>query len=61
MAEDQSQLRADRDNDSAAVEHTVDDILIDGRMTGIPPNYAKDDAEDPSAQEAAIQSDEKDT
>jgi segregation and condensation protein B len=41
----------DRDVDVA------DEVIVDGRLSGLPPNYAADDADNPSAQEAEIQKD----
>ena len=45
--------------DEAAVENPVDDTVIDGRMAGVPPNYERADATNPSSIEAEIQSGEK--
>jgi len=41
----------DRDVDVA------DEVIVDGRLSGPPPNYEADDADNPSAQEAEIQKD----
>jgi hypothetical protein len=35
-----------------------DKASVDGRLASLPPKYSEDDADDPSAEEAAIQGDE---
>jgi hypothetical protein len=50
--------QADGDSESLAspVENPVDDTVIDGRITGVPPNYEEADLEsNPSARDAAEQ------
>jgi segregation and condensation protein B len=39
-------------------EETGDKASVDGRLSSLPPDYAADDADNPSAQEAEIQSEE---
>jgi segregation and condensation protein B len=49
------------DGDSAPADDVTpeDRASIDGRISSLPPNYAADEADDPSAQEAKIQSGEE--
>lgn len=41
--------------DAAAPEPVADEVIVDGRLSGLPPDYAADEKDDPSAQEAEIQ------
>ena len=54
-SEDEAGSHEKRAEDS--VEAGVDKASVDGRMSGLPPDY-KDEADDPSAQEAEIQRDQ---
>jgi segregation and condensation protein B len=47
--------RLESDGEAEAPEPVADEAIVDGRLSGLPPNYAADDADDPSAQEGEIQ------
>jgi segregation and condensation protein B len=49
--------RLESDAEAAVPEPVADEVIVDGRISGLPPRY--DDADDPSAEEAAIQSGEE--
>jgi segregation and condensation protein B len=49
--------RLESDAEAAVPEPVADEVIVDGRISGLPPRY--DDADEPSAEEAAIQSGEE--
>jgi hypothetical protein len=51
---------ADPDGESAPADNEapVDKASVDGRLSSLPPDYSADDADDPSAEEGRIQSEE---
>jgi hypothetical protein len=49
--------RLESDAEAAVPEPVADEVIVDGRISGLPPRY--DDSDDPSAEEAAIQSGEE--
>ena len=46
--------RRESDGDVQPLEPVADEVIVDGRLSGLPPKY-DDEADDPSAQEAEIQ------
>jgi segregation and condensation protein B len=46
--------RLESDGDVQPLEPVADEVIVDGRLSGLPPKY-DDEADDPSAQEAEIQ------
>jgi segregation and condensation protein B len=46
--------RLESDGDAALPEPVADEVIVDGRLSGLPPRY-DDEEDDPSAQEAEIQ------
>jgi hypothetical protein len=50
--------RLESDGDAPPAEPLADEIVVDGRLSGLPPVYDADE-DDPSAAEAAIQSSEQ--
>jgi len=61
MAMDEPQENAEdrlkSDGEASAPEPVADRVVVDGRLSGLPPKY-DDAADDPSAAEAEIQSNE---
>jgi segregation and condensation protein B len=49
--------RLEPEGEASAAEPVADELIVDGRLSGLPPAY-DDAADDPSAAEAEIQSDE---
>jgi segregation and condensation protein B len=54
----ETEERLESDQEAPAAEPVADEVVVDGRESGLPPNY-NDDADDPSAQEAEIQENEQ--
>jgi segregation and condensation protein B len=52
------EARLESDGDAPPAEPLADEIVVDGRLSGLPPVYDADE-DDPSAAEAAIQSSEQ--
>ena len=51
------EARLESDGDAPTPEPLADEAIVDGRLSGLPPAY-DDAADDPSAEEAEIQSGE---
>jgi segregation and condensation protein B len=54
----EEEARLESDGDAPPAEPLADEIIVDGRLSGLPPVYDADD-DDPSAAEAVIQSSEQ--
>jgi segregation and condensation protein B len=52
----ETEERLESEGEAAAPEPVADEVIVDGRVSGLPPRY--DDADDPSAVEAEIQREE---
>jgi segregation and condensation protein B len=54
QASEEMEDRLESDQEAPAPDPVADEVIVDGRISGLPPNY-DDNADDPSAREAEIQ------